>query len=111
MRHSLKMDPLAVLLQGNDKEIRQMLLRPEIDLATIDATFREYQQQMRSYQSISPSTADMILDVMSKRFDYRDNEYPFLTVVYALGHMKRFDEFILPDTNSLLIKQMKTTYF
>jgi len=99
---------LAILLRGKEDEIYNWICS-DINLNEINLAFRRYQSSNPS-SNFPELISDTVLDVMTERFDYRSNEYPFLMVAYITRNLKRLDEFILPSTDPNLVYEMKTSW-
>lgn len=99
------MDLLLLLVKGEQRAIFQAistLSLPAIERSLNDFSFLNME--------IDPDIADMILDVMKERFNYHDNEYPFINAAYILKRPRRIDEFVLPNTDKSYLWMIKSTY-
>lgn len=100
------MDPVLILCKNNRAQIYSAFTT--LSLEAISGALSDYHYLGQC--KIDSSIANMILDIMNERFDYRSNEYPFLTAAYILGLPGRLDEFVLPTTDKQFVIKMKSSY-
>jgi len=104
------MDTVLILCKNNGIEKRTQIYSAftTLSLEAISRALSDYHYIGKC--KMDPEIANMILDIMNVRFDYRRNEYPFLTAAYILGLPSRFDEFVLPTTDKQFVMKMKSSY-
>lgn len=84
-----------------------------IEVAINNLTLEEIQRQLVSWntrgKSVSVEVALHVLDCMERRFNYLNNEYPFLIACYSLNIPERFDRYVLPETDPWIVTNMRNT--
>jgi len=99
------MDPLIALCSDKRDVIYNTF--SSLDLESITKALSEYSN---TNQKLSYDNADMLLDLMKERFDYRENPYPFLVAAYILNLPRRIDEFVTEYVDSDFLRNLKYSY-
>jgi hypothetical protein len=99
------MDPLIALYSNKRDTIYAVF--SQLDLQSTVNALSDYSN---GNQKLNPDIADMILDLMNERFNYKENPYPFLIAAYILNLPRRIDEFVTDDVDSDFLRKLKYSY-